>query len=344
MTMDIERRKSEHIDICLEQEVNGAGITTGLEQYHFIHNALPELNYADIDTSTTLFGKALRVPFLISSMTGGTARAYEINLKLASAAQAQGWAIGLGSTRAAVERPELAYSFQIRSAAPDIPIIANIGAVQLNYGFGIEACRKVVELVEADALVLHLNSLQEVLQVDGDTNFSGLLDKVGQLCRSLEVPVGVKEVGWGMNAQTAQQLGDAGVGFLDVAGAGGTSWSQVEKFRSSSPLLTAAAQTFAGWGIQTSESIRLVTDVVTGIPVFASGGVTNGLEAAKSIALGADFAGFGRSLLEAGASDEPDVLMFQLQQIELELRVAMFGIGASNLSELKRSKALRRKM
>ena len=242
-----KRRKSEHIDIALEKDVAGSGITTHFEQYRFIHHALPEIDFSEITLATQFLGKPLKAPFLISSMTGGTERGWEINRTLATIAEEKGWAMGLGSVRAAIEHPETAYTFYVRKYAPTIPILANLGAVQFNYGYGIDQCRQVVELTEADALLLHLNSMQEVFQPEGDTNFKNLLKKIETVCKKLEVPGRVKEVGWGICGETARQLVDVGVSFIDVAGAGGTSWSQVEKFRTQDLLRREAAEAFADW-------------------------------------------------------------------------------------------------
>lgn len=237
---DIGGRKTEHIRLCLEEEVGAEGISTGFDKYMFRHNALPELNFEDISLKTTFLGAPVRTPFLISSMTGGSELAAMINDRLAEAAERRGWAMGVGSVRAAVERNELSSTFAVRRKAPSIPIIANLGAVQLNYGFSTEDCMRAVEIVGADMLVLHLNSLQEVFQPEGNNAFGGLLSRIEDICRSLPIPVGVKEVGWGIDGVTAKRLRGAGVAFIDVAGAGGTSWSQVEKFRSAD--LCAARQ------------------------------------------------------------------------------------------------------
>lgn len=235
-------RKTEHIRLCLEEQVNAEGIRNGFEKFRFRHNALPELNFTEINLKTMFLGASLRTPLLISSMTGGSRLAGEINTRLAEAAERRGWSMGVGSVRAAVERDELAPTFAIRRFAPTIPIIANLGAVQLNYGYGSENCKRAVEIAGADMLVLHLNSLQEVFQPEGDTNFGGLLERIEEVCRELPIPVGVKEVGWGIDGATAKRLREAGVAFIDVAGAGGTSWSQVEKFRGSDPVRRAAAK------------------------------------------------------------------------------------------------------
>lgn len=327
------KRKNEHIRICLEEAVNGEQVTNGFERYRFLHEALPELHFSDIRLDTTWLGKPQRTPFLISSMTGGTKLAHDINLKLAVAAEQRGWALGLGSIRAAIEDEQLAYSFQLREQAPTAWMLANIGAVQLNYGYSVEHCKRAVEIMAADALVLHLNSMQEVFQPEGDTDFRGLLRKISALCDRLDVPVGVKEVGWGIHGKLAEQLLACGVRFIDVAGAGGTSWSQVEKFRVKDPLRAQAAATFAGWGIPTADCVRDVRTHAPEAPLIASGGMQNGLEAAKALALGADLVGFGRSLLGV-ATESVEQVSLALERIEFECRAAMFGIGVPDLSRL----------
>ncbi|RFB11526.1 type 2 isopentenyl-diphosphate Delta-isomerase [Bacillus sp. HNG] len=340
MSNSIEQRKSQHIKITLNEKVTGESITTGLETLTFVHNALPEIDFDEISTKTEFLGFECKTPFLISSMTGGTALAETINRNLAEAAEERGWALALGSTRALLDSEGHASSFLMRKYAPSIPIIANLGAVQFNYGFGVEECRKIIEMTEADMLVLHLNSIQEVIQENGDTNFKGLLKKIEHLCSSLEVPVGVKEVGWGIDGETANKLINAGVAFIDVAGAGGTSWSQVEKFRAKDRIKQVAAEAFSEWGIPTSESIRLVRERGGGCPLIASGGIMNGLDAAKAIALGADLVGFGRSILKEATQSAEDVL--EVMDIrEMELRMTLFGIGALTIQELKNTPRLK---
>lgn len=332
-------RKIEHVRLCLNEQVNGAGITSGLENYRFRHCALPEVDFDAIDLGTTFLGTSLRTPLLISSMTGGSAGTGAINSRLAEAAERRGWALGLGSVRAAIEREELASTFSVRDKAPSIPVIANLGAVQLNYGFGTDECRRAVEISGANMLVLHLNGLQEIFQPEGNTNFGQLLQRIEKLCRDLDFPVGVKEVGWGIDGETAKRLFEAGAAFIDVAGAGGTSWSQVEKFRSKDPVRRAAAEAFADWGIPTAECVSEVRQQCPEGPLIASGGLGSGVDAAKAIALGADLAGFGRSMLGPAVESE-DALDETLARIELELRTAMFGIGASCMEELQATKRL----
>ncbi|MCM3786068.1 type 2 isopentenyl-diphosphate Delta-isomerase [Neobacillus mesonae] len=327
-------RKIEHVRLCLNEDVGGQGITTGFERYRFRHLALPELSFSDISLKTIFLGQELRTPLLISSMTGGSAATGRINERLAGVAEARGWALGVGSVRAAVEKAELAETFAVRTFAPTIPLIANLGAVQLNYGFGLDACQRAVDIAGASMLVLHLNSLQEVFQPEGNTDFSGLLKQIEFLCSKLEVPVGVKEVGWGIDGETAARLYSAGVSFIDVAGAGGTSWVQVEKFRNQNPVRRAAAEAFADWGIPTSECIIEVREQNPSGALIGSGGLSTGVDAAKAIALGADLTGFGRSLLESAVHSE-EALHQRLEQVEFELRTAMFGIGAGSPAELK---------
>jgi isopentenyl-diphosphate Delta-isomerase len=338
------KRKGEHIRICLQEDVSGRGGGTGLSQYRFIHNALPELNFRDIRLDTEWLGHPMKAPLLVSSMTGGTDEAGSINRRLAIAAEERGWAIGLGSMRAAIENEELAETFRIRREAPTVPVIANVGAVQLNYGFGVDSCRRAVELAEANALVLHLNALQEVFQPEGDTNFSGLLKKIEAVCERSPVPVGVKEVGWGIDGETAYKLSEVGVSFIDAAGAGGTSWSQVEKFRVKDIIRREAAEAFADWGLPTAESILDIRKRLPSISVIASGGLGSGVDAAKALALGANLAGFGRVLLpQAAGSDRAisvDNLVRQFEIIEFEFRTAMFGIGAGTIEGLRSSSRL----
>ena len=330
----LEQRKEDHIRINLEEDVSFDQLTTGLEAYRFVHQALPELNLAKIDLSTSFFGKSLRAPLLISSMTGGIERAQGINRSLAGAAQAAGIGMGLGSLRAALEDPSLAESFCVRPAAPDILLFANLGAVQLNYGYTVDDCRRAVEMIGADALILHFNALQEALQSEGNTNFAGLLAKVETVCKQLEVPVVAKEVGWGFSQETARRLCEAGIAAIDVAGAGGTSWSQVEMHRADTEARRRVAATFRDWGIPTTESIQMVRRGAPHLPIIASGGVRNGLDVAKTIALGAHLAGMAGPLLKA-AEISTEAVLETIEVTAAELRTAMFCIGAASLAELR---------
>jgi len=329
----IHQRKADHIKINLEQNVHSA-LATGLEHYRFLHEALPELDLEAVDLHLKLFGKSLRAPILISSMTGGTMEAETLNLRLAEAAQATGVAMGVGSQRAAIDRPELARSFQVRRAAPDILLFANLGAVQLNYGYGLEECQRAVDMIQADALILHLNPLQEAVQAGGDTNFSGLANKIEGICKTVGVPVIAKEVGWGISKRTAQLLARCGVSAIDVAGAGGTSWSQVEMHRAPDEFTRRLAATYIGWGIPTAESIRLVHEALPAMTIFASGGLKDGLDISKCIALGASLGGMAGPFLKAAAESTEKVLEL-IRLTERQVRVSMFTAGIPDLDRLR---------
>ncbi len=327
-------RKNDHIRINLEENVISNQRTSGFERYAFTHNAVPELNFAEIDSTQICFGKRLQLPLLISSMTGGTAEAGKFNRIFAEAAQATGVAMGLGSQRAAIEDETLTATYQVRSIAPDILLFANLGAVQLNYGYGLNECQRAVDMVEADALILHFNPLQEAVQPEGDTNFSGLLAKVEAVCRVLPVPVIAKEVGWGFSGKTARQLADAGVAAIDVAGAGGTSWSQVEMYRAKSARLAKVAAAFVDWGIPTAVSIQQCHHAVPDMPIIASGGVQNGIDIAKAIALGAKIGGLAGDFLRAADGGGVEAVVERIETLKDELRIAMFATGAADLKAL----------
>jgi isopentenyl-diphosphate delta-isomerase len=329
----ITERKDDHIKINLEKDVRSA-LTTGLENYGFIHEALPDLDLEQVSTGLTLFKKQLAAPIMVSSMTGGTRDAGVINLRLAEAAQAAGIAMGVGSQRAALEHPEQAASFQVRRVAPDILLFANLGAIQLNYGYSLEHCQRAVEMISADGLYLHLNPLQEALQAGGDINWKGLGKKIEQVCRKLEVPVIVKEVGWGISEKSARRLADCGVAAIDVAGAGGTSWSQVEMYRAPDEFLRRLAASFIDWGIPTAESILNVKRSAPGLPILASGGLKDGLDIAKCIALGASLGGMAGEFLKAAAvSTENALEMMRLTQRQIQ--IAMFAAGAGDIRALQ---------
>lgn len=337
----VSTRKVEHLRINLEENVQFSDVSTGLEQYRFVHQALPELDLAAVDTTQTLFGKTVRVPLLVSSMTGGASEAERINRNLAAAAQACGIAMGLGSQRAAISDPTLARTYQVRDVAPDILLLANLGAVQLNYGYGIDECRRAVDMVDADALILHLNPMQEAVQDHGNTNWSGLLQKIEMVCRHLDKPVIVKEVGFGISEHAARQLLSAGVSAIDVAGAGGTSWAAVEAKRAPTPELQQLAEMFWDWGIPTADSLIQTRRAAPNVPLFASGGIRTGIEVAKCIVLGASLVGLASPLLKlANVSTENTIA--GIEMLAAQLRVVMFGIGAQNLDALRRTPHLQK--
>ena len=336
----IGARKSDHIRINLEEDVR-SGQKTGLERYHFIHQALPEIDLDDIDLSLRLFSHTIKAPLLISSMTGGTPEAATINRTLATAAQETGIAMGIGSQRAAVDHPELTSTFKVRQEAPDILLFANLGAVQLNYGYGLDECQRAVDMIEADALILHLNPLQEAVQPEGDTRFSGLLDKIETISRVLPVPVIAKEVGWGFSQRAARQLANAGVAAIDVAGAGGTSWTQVEMHRAQNERQARLAAAFIDWGIPTAESILHIHAAAPGMIIFASGGLRDGTDIAKSIALGATLGGMAGPYLKAATQSVEETIL-TIHEIERELQVCMFTSGNPDLESLKQSELIKK--
>ncbi|MFN8423466.1 MAG: type 2 isopentenyl-diphosphate Delta-isomerase [Anaerolineae bacterium] len=293
------QRKRDHVSINLNEDV-GSGLTNGFERFAFVPEALPEIDLEDVRCDTRLFGRHLRQPFLISSMTGGAGDLEAINVRLAEAAQACGVAMGVGSQRAAIEDPGLRASFEVRRHAPDILLLANVGAAQLTAGFGVDECRRAVDMIEADALIVHLNALQEAVQPEGDTRWSGVLRRIAALTPAIGVPVVAKEVGWGISGATARRLVDAGVEAIDVAGAGGTSWSQVEMHRAATPGARAVAAAFIDWACRRPRAWCKVRAAVPDTPVIASGGIRDGVEAAaKAIALGAALVGLAGPLLRA---------------------------------------------
>jgi isopentenyl-diphosphate delta-isomerase len=332
-------RKADHIRICLEQDVQFQQITNGLEKYRFTHCCLPECDRADINLSTTFLNTNLGAPLLISSMTGGTEQARIINQRLAEVAQHYHIAMGVGSQRVAVEKPEVVETFAVRKYAPDALLFANLGAVQLNYNYGLDECLRVIDILEANALILHLNPLQECIQPRGDKNFCGLLDSITNLCSKLPIPVIAKEVGNGISGEMAKKLIEAGVQAIDVAGAGGTSWAKVESERAENALQRRLGKTFADWGIPTAECITSIR-AISPIPLIASGGLRHGLDVAKAIALGADIAGLAMPFLQAAAESEAAV--YNLAEVLIaEITTALFCTGNTSLYQLQHSGSLK---
>jgi isopentenyl-diphosphate delta-isomerase len=332
-------RKADHLRINVEADVAAKGVRTGFESWRFVHCALPEIDFEDVRTNCEFLGKPLGAPLLVSCMTGGTEEAGKINRRLAGVAQRLQFAMGVGSGRALLEDPKAIETFDVRETAPDIPLFANIGAVQLNKGYDVEDCRRLVRALGADALVLHLNPLQEALQPEGDTSFGGLLEKIARLCDALGTPVIVKEVGWGISPDIVKALLDRGVRAIDVAGAGGTSWSEVEKHRIEEPWRKRVAERFADWGIPTADCIADARAVAPDAPLIASGGIRDGIDVAKAIALGADIAGIAGPFLRAAVVGE-EAADELAREIVLTLRIAMFATGTPTLKELKRGARL----
>ena len=323
----ISNRKLEHLLICKNYDVEFKDKTTGFEDIELVHNALPEVDKNEIDLSTSVFGKKLDSPLFITAITGGHPASKDINKQLAIAAEQNNIDLGVGSQRAACEHPELADTYSVvRENAPDCLLVGNIGAPQLNLS------NKAVEILDADILAIHLNPLQESIQPEGDLDARGYLDLISKITDLVDIPVMAKETGCGISAETAKQLADAGVSFIDVEGAGGTSWAAVETYRSDDKYY---GELFWDWGIPTAISTAEVVNTVD-VPVISSGGIRTGLEAAKAIALGADSVGMALPFLKKSISQE-DLNQF-IKKFNDSLRIAMFLVGANNIEELKQSK------
>ena len=336
-------RKLEHIEIVLGERVEG-WVSTWLDDVVFIHRALPEADLGSVDMALEFLGKTLLAPLMITGMTGGHPDTVEINRALARVAEEYRVALGVGSQRAAIEDPSLEYTFRVaREEAPSIPLVANLGAVQLAKGYGVKEVRRAVEMIEADAIALHLNPAQEAFQPEGDTDFSGLIEKICSLAEEIDVPVMVKETGAGMSAEVVKPLYTCGIRLFDTAGAGGTSWVAVEMYRAERRGFKThgrAARRFLDWGIPTAASIVEVRSAAPDATIVGSGGIRSGLDAAKAVALGADVAGFARPALQAVASGGAKELRSLLETYLAELRTAAFLAGCSDYRCLRRANIL----
>jgi isopentenyl-diphosphate delta-isomerase len=333
MVEETEKRKSDHIRICLEKKVQARKATSGFEDIRLVHRALPEVDREKISLSTTFLGKKLSAPLIVGAITGGTEEATKINTSIAEAVERLHLGMGVGSQRAAIENRKLEKTYAItRKKAPTAFLIANIGGVQLVHGYGIKEVKKAVEMIQADAVAIHLNALQEVVQPEGQTNFKCVLAKIQEIATALETPVIVKETGCGIPAEDAKALEDAGVKAIDIGGLGGTSFAAVEYYRS--PNEKTMDIDFWDWGIPTAASLVETVQTVR-IPVVASGGVRKGLDIAKSLALNASLASLSQPALEAavkGAKETEELLTCFID----ELRNAMFLVGAQNLDALSK--------
>ena len=339
MGKQTENRKAEHIRICLDEKAQARKTTAGFEDVQFIHRALPEVDKAKIDLSTTVFGHKFSAPLIVGAMTGGTAEATRINLAIAEAVETLQLGMGVGSQRVAIENPKLEETFTIaRKKAPTAFLIANIGGIQLVHGCGVKEVKKAVEMIDADAVAIHLNALHETVQPEGQTNFKGVLAKICEIAGEIGKPVIVKETGAGIAAEDAKKLEKAGVKAIDVSGAGGTSFAAVEYYRTTrqgNSLRHFLSDIFWDWGIPTVASLAETTQTVK-IPVIASGGVRNGTDIAKALALDACLASVCQPVLQAaakGAKDAEKMLSFLIE----ELRNVMFLVGAETVQKLAKT-------
>ncbi len=324
--MTTESRKKDHVELVVKKGAQYEK-TSGFERIDFVHNSLPEINFDEIDLSTQFLGKSLRYPVLITAMTGGYKDAKKINRDLASACQKHGLAFGLGSQRAMIENPGLKETYSVRDVAPDIPLIANIGAYQLKK-YDFDQIESLVSSVEADALAVHLNPLQEIIQKEGDRDFSGILDAIRSTVEKLDVPIIAKETGAGISQDVALKLQDAGVEYIDVSGSGGTSWSKVEYLRQMS------TPGFENWGIPTVTSLIECRNTV---PLIATGGIRDGISGAKAIALGASIVGAGYPFLVALRNGELESF---IEEFTSQMKITAFLTGSKTLDDLKHAKTI----
>jgi len=337
-----EERKSDHLKISLEENVQAKHITTGFEDVHLVHRALPEIEREKIDLSTNVFKHRFSAPLIVGAMTGGAPEATRINKAIAEAVEELGLGMGVGSQRAAIEDPSLENTFAVtREKAPTAFLIANIGGPQLVRGYSVKEAEKAIEMLDANALAIHLNPLQETIQLEGETNYIGIINKISEIAEAIDVPVIVKETGAGISGEEAERLEAAGVAGIDVAGAGGTSWAAVEYHRArrnQDKLRERLGRAFWDWGIPTVASLIETVQSVD-LPVIASGGVRSGIDVAKALALGASLAGMALPILTPATRGERYVKR-ELRLVLEELRNAMFLVGAGSVEEMKMASAV----
>jgi isopentenyl-diphosphate delta-isomerase len=332
---EIERRKWEHIRVCVEKDVEMKK-TNGFEDFELIPKATTEISFEEIDTSTVFLNHPLKFPLLVSAMTGGFDGAKTINSELAGLCERFGLAMGVGSQRAAIEDSSLSYTYEIRDIAPTIFLIGNIGIAQLIQGWGIDEAKEAVEMIKADALAIHINALQEIFQPEGDVNFKGGLAAIKELCKSVNFPIIVKEVGSGMSFESTQALAEAGVSAVDVGGAGGTSWARVEYYRHQTPSSASFLDLLFDWGIPTAYSILEVRNGCT-LPIIASGGIRNGIEIAKAFILGSSLTGIALPILRALQQEGINGATRLIEGYIHQLREIMFLLGTKDINTLRRS-------
>lgn len=331
---DIGQRKRDHIGIVLSGAANHNRLA-GFDDLAFVHNALPEIDCDAVDLGTKFLNHNLRLPYLASSMTGGPAISEKINAAIAEAAEELGFAIAVGSQRIALTTHDAhGIDSSLRKRAPSIPIFANLGAVQFVHGMGVDDAKRAVEMIGSNALILHLNPLQEALQEGGDRDWRGVRRAIEKIVKSIHVPVIAKEVGSGISVRAAKALIASGVSAIDIAGAGGTSWAAVEGQRGSDDRAQSLGEIFRDWGIPTARGIADLRTAFHDIPLIASGGIRHGLDGAKAIRLGADLVGQAAALLSP-ATQGTDAVIAHVKTWAEALRIACFATGSKDLNALK---------
>ena len=334
----LQDRKSQHLDIVRSGRANRSIGGSAFDDITFEHVALPELALDQISLSTQFLGKRIKAPFIVSSMTGGPERSAEINRNIAIACEHLNIAMAVGSQRVALEAGgSSGLGQELRRLAPSVPLLGNLGAAQLNKGYGPDEARRAIEMIGADGLIIHLNPLQEAVQPEGDRDWRDLLSKIGTLAAGLGAPVVVKEVGSGISAGLARRLVDLGVAVIDVAGAGGTSWAAVESERAQTPRQAAVARAFVDWGQDTPSALSAVRASCPETTIIGSGGIRDGIDAAKAIRLGADVVGQAAGVL-AAAMDSADAVIEHFEIIIEQLRVACFCTGSGSLADLRKAR------
>lgn len=326
-------RKDQHIEICRSQDVESSQRFTGLEMVRFIPDALPELNEEDLDTKVNFLGRDFSFPMMITGMTGGIAKGRDINIRLARIASHYGIPMGIGSQRLALDNPQHSDIFSVKRHVSDLFLVGNVGCAQLRSSDATELCRRAIDMIEADALAIHLNVIQESIQVEGDKHFSGLLSTIEQVCKRLSLPIIVKEVGCGISVEVARRLVEAGVSAIDIGGRGGTSWGYIEGLRSTSEVTQTLGHVYRDWGIPTAFSLSAVRRAYPKLPLIATGGMRTGLDIAKASALGANIVGVGLPLLRAALESE-EAISQVVDTLERGLRIAMIATGSGKLRDL----------